>query len=98
MKNRRIPWVCFGLLVWAFAFYAGAALAESDSLSMSTLQQDKEHPEGDKKEHPEGDKKEHPEGDKHEHPEGDKHEHPEGDKKEDPDGDEDPPMANRVAE
>ena len=68
MKNRCLPWICFSLLVLAVTFYAGSALADSDSLSMSTLQQDKEQPEGDKKKKdPEGDKKEHPE-----HPEGDK--------------------------
>ncbi len=70
MKNRRISWVCFVLLVWAVTLYLGSAQAESDSLSMSTLQQEKEDPEGDEKEHPEGDEKEHPEGDEKEHPEG----------------------------
>ncbi len=64
MKNRRMSWICFVLLVWAIAFCVGSVQADSDSLSMSTLQQEKEDPEGDKKEHPEGDKKEHPEGDK----------------------------------
>jgi hypothetical protein len=73
MKNRSMPWICFVLLVWASTLYAGSAQADSDSLSTSTLQQDKEHPEGDEKEHPE-----HPEGDEKEHPEGDEKEHPEG--------------------
>ena len=72
MKNRRISWVWFVLLVCAVTLCVGSALAESDTSAMSTQQQEKEDSEPDKKDDSKAEEKEHPE-----HPEAKEKEHAE---------------------